>query len=203
MDISALNKPPDLPKPPERVVSLVPSITESLFVLGFGQSVVGITDYCIYPAGQLEKCNRVRGPKNPDIEKIIELLPDVVILNQEENTKQTAEALIKVGIPVWVTIPKTVDQAIDVLRGILALFHTDAPAMQINSLQAAVDWARSAALEQDKIRYFCPIWQGEFEREPWWMTFNRHTYADNLLELFGGENIFSGRERRYPLSADL
>jgi ABC-type Fe3+-hydroxamate transport system substrate-binding protein len=203
-DISALSKPPELDSPPRRVVSLIPSMTESLFDLGFGETVVGITDYCVHPAEKLTSLPRLGGSKNPRVDEIIGLKPDLVFVNQEENAPQVVQDLVDAGLNIWMTFPQTVDQALDILRNLLAIYHTDAAAMQINSLQMAVDWARNASVDQPKLRYFCPIWQDETQAgQPWWMTFNRNTYADDLMATFGCENIFAGRERRYPLDADL
>ena len=98
--------------PPQRIVSLVPSMTESLFNLGFGKFVVGITDYCIHPKAEVERLHRVGGPKNPRMEDILRLHPDLVIVNQEENSQQTVSELNVYGISTWLTFPKTVDEAI-------------------------------------------------------------------------------------------
>ena len=83
---------------PKRVVSLVPSMTESMFSLGFDQALVGITDYCIYPEGALQHLPRLGGPKNPDLSRILNLHPDLVLANQEENTPQTVHGLEAAGI---------------------------------------------------------------------------------------------------------
>lgn len=201
--LQRLLKLPDWEKPPRRVVSLVPSMTESLFELGFGESVVAATDYCSRPFAQLVSMPRVGGPKTPSVPLIINAEPDLVIANQEENSQETIEALLDQGIAVWMVFPKTVEESIDVLRSLLALFHTDKPALKINTLQMAVDYAAAAAEFEPKVRYFCPIWLGEERGLPWFMTFNADTYMSDLLRLFGGENVFSQRRRRNPLAADL
>jgi hypothetical protein len=59
------------------------------------------------------------------------------------------------------------------------------------------------ASEDNRRRYFCPIWQGEVGGQPWWMAFNGDTYSSDLLSILGGENIFAGRNRKYPLTADV
>src|SRR5689334_14238890 len=78
---------------PRRVVSLVPSVTESLFELGVGDRLIAITDYCVYPAQEVARLPRIGGTKNPDVARIIAMQPDLVIVNQEENRKEDAEAL--------------------------------------------------------------------------------------------------------------
>lgn len=202
-DLEQLKILPDLGEAPERIVSLVPSMTESLFTLGFGSSVVGVTEYCTQPAGPLNHVVRIGGTKNLDIEAIKSLDPQIVFANQEENTEGDIDALLEAGIQVWMTFPKNLDDTMDNLRDLLAIYHTDKPAMILNSLQMSLDWALAAAVDAPKVKYFCPIWMDATGDEPWWMTFNEHTYPHSLLTAMGGENIFADRERRYPLGADL
>jgi ABC-type Fe3+-hydroxamate transport system substrate-binding protein len=178
-------------------------MTESLFDLGFGSSIVGITNYCIYPKGKLEQLPRVGGPKSPDVSKLAGLKPQIVFANQEENSPETIKSLLNLDIKVWVSFPQNVDESLDELRNILAIYHTDKPALQIVTLQNAVDYARVASESQPRIKYFCPIWHDSLGETLWWMTFNRFTYAHDVLSLLGGENIFANRQRRYPLKADL
>jgi len=190
--------------PPERVVSLVPSLTESMFDLGLGEVVVGITDYCTQPEEKVAKLPRLGGPKNPRVQAIIELQPELVLANWEENTRASVEALESAGIQVWVTFPKNIRQSLDILWTITGLFQSKLAAVRLETLELTVDWARDAAGERKPVRFFCPIW---FEktgvRKPWWMTFNQETYSHDVLALCGGENVFADRQRRYPLDADL
>jgi ABC-type Fe3+-hydroxamate transport system substrate-binding protein len=194
---------PDWDHPPKRVVSLVPSITESLFALGFGESVVGVTDFCTHPAADLVAQVRVGGPKAPNLEIIAELKPDLVIGSVEETEKDRIEALHQQGIAVWLVFPKSVDDSIQMLRQILALYHTDDRVELITQLQIAVDYARAAAASEPTIPYFCPIWFDQHQKLDWWMTFNQNTYVSDVLALFGGQNVFADRVRLYPLEADL
>src|SRR5688572_16861387 len=106
---------------PQRIVSLVPSVTESLFDLSLGSRVVGRTDYCVYPVGQVERIPTVGGTKNPDIDKIIALKPDLVMANREENRKEDVKALQAAGIPVWVTFPQTIPESFNLLWNIMYL----------------------------------------------------------------------------------
>lgn len=196
-------QPPEFSQPPQRIVSLVPSITESLFTLGLGDRVVGATDFCVHPADKLSAIPRVGGTKNASLESVLALQPDLVLVNQEENSPDLVKKLQAAGIPVWLTFPKTVEDAVAVLYGLAGLFRDQRAVLGVKSLATAVDYARAAS-ERNRIRYFCPIW---FDRlpdgTPWWMTFNKSTYSSDLLSVLGGENVFSGRERRYPLDADL
>jgi iron complex transport system substrate-binding protein len=190
--------------PPKRVVSLVPSLTESMFDLGLGSSVVGITDYCIHPAEDVVNLPHLGGPKAPRIDDILSLKPDLVLANWEENTSQAIEALETAGISVWTSFPRTVRESLDVLWILVGLFHNQVSAARLETLELTLDWATSSMIERRPLLCFCPIWyEKSSEGSPWWMTFNRHTYCHDLLHLLGCQNIFAERERCYPIEADL
>jgi ABC-type hemin transport system substrate-binding protein len=203
MDDFTVPPPLNFDRAPQRVVSLVPSLTESLFDLGAGDAVVGITDYCIHPAGRLAGLPRLGGTKNPRVTDIIALQPDLVLANWEENTRPVVDALQAAGVPVWVTLPLTVRETVEMLYTLAALFRSPAAEMRVKTLELTLDWAVSAASEQ-RPRFFCPIWfETSPQGQPWWMTFNRRTYCHDVLEVCGGDNVFAARARRYPLAADL
>jgi ABC-type Fe3+-hydroxamate transport system substrate-binding protein len=192
-----LNLP--ITEPPQRVVSLVPSVTESLFDLNLGGRVIAVTDYCIHPADQVARLLRVGGTKNPDVERIISLGPDLVIANQEENRREDVEALEAAGIPVWVTYPRTVADVFTLLWDIMNLFEETTMVSRIRLIEYTYDWVQgiSKAREDHPCRVFVPIW-----RDPL-MTLNADTYIHDLLRVCGGSNVFETRMRRFPLGADL
>ncbi|RPI86776.1 MAG: hypothetical protein EHM41_07335 [Chloroflexi bacterium] len=199
-----MNVIPKFSHPPERVVSLVPSLTESMFDLGLGSTLVGITDYCVYPSPDVDSLPRLGGPKNPRVEDIVSLKPQLVLANQEENTPAVVEALQDAGIDVWVSFPKTAREAVETLWELVEIFRNLQAGFRIHTLEYSLEWAERALETINPMRTFCPIWQdiaGDGTR--WWMVFNRSTYAHDVLRLAGGLNIFAGRERRYPLDADL
>jgi ABC-type Fe3+-hydroxamate transport system substrate-binding protein len=189
------NKPVDYV--PQRVVSLVPSVTESLFDLNIGGRVVGVTDYCTRPAEAVKNLPHVGGTKNPDIEKIIALHPDLVIMNQEENRKTDGDALVAAGIPIWLTHPNTVKDALNLLWTIMDLFEEPTMVPRVRLMDVAYEWTLGVVANLPPKRAFVPIW-----RDPW-MTFNKDTYIHDLLKTCGVENVFAERERRFPLEADL
>jgi len=180
--------------PPRRVVSLVPSITESLFDLGFGSSVVGITDFCVHPANALQGLPHVGGPKTPRVADILALKPELVAANMEENPLTAVEELEAEGVKVWVTFPQTIRQSLDVLWLLVGLYQSRPAAARLETLELTVEWAESALEDRKPWRYFCPIWQDESG----WMTFNRETYVNDVLRLMGGENVFAGRTFHTP-----
>lgn len=182
-------------EPPQRVVSLVPSVTESLFDLGVGDRLVAITDYCVHPASKVATLPRIGGTKNPDIERIIALRPDLVIVNVEENRKEDADALEAAGIPVWVTFPKTVREAFNLLWNIMHVFDEPNMVEGVRAMEWTADWLER--MDNPPCRVFVPIWYDPL------MTFNADTFAHDLLRVCGAENVFAERERQFPLKADL
>ncbi len=185
--------------PPSTVISLVPSMTESLFDLNLGERLIAITDYCIYPSEGVMGLPRIGGTKNPDIERIIALKPELVIANQEENRRQDIEALQAADIPVWVTFPKTVQDVLNLLWSIMYLFDETSMVPRVRLIEQQYDWIMgvSSANEDHVPKVFVPIWLDPL------MTFNSDTYMHDLLTVCGGKNVFADRERRFPLAADL
>lgn len=187
-------------RPPRRVVSLVPSVTESLFDLNLGDRLIAITDYCVYPAAATARLPKIGGTKNPDIERIIQLRPDLVIANQEENREEDVLDLQSAGIPVWVTFPRTVADAFNLLWNIMHVFDETSMVPRIRLMEQTMDWIwriSEKRLEDNPCRVFAPIWLDPL------MTFNGDTYASDLLRICGAFNVFTDRDRQYPLKADL
>ena len=189
---------------PKRVVSLVPSWTNSLFDLGVGNSLVAITDFCPASENDAARLVRVGGPKTLSIEDITSLKPDLIIANREENSREAVESLAEAGFPIWLTFPKTVRAMLDDLMTAASLFRSDVALEKVQSLEQSVEWAEIASLNQKPIRTFSPIWQDQVETgERWWMTFNGSTYSNDVLRICGGLNVFADRNRRFPLLAEL
>ncbi|MEP7294005.1 MAG: helical backbone metal receptor [Chloroflexota bacterium] len=182
--------------PPLTVVSLVPSVTETLFELGVGDRLIAITDYCVYPEVEVARLPKIGGTKNPDVARIIALQPELVIMNQEENRREDAEALRAAGIPVWVTFPRTVRDAFNLLWSIMDVFDEPKMVERVRAMEWMCDWLERIEHEPP-CKVFAPVWYDPL------MTFNADTYAHDLLHLCGGENVFAERERQFPLKADL
>ncbi len=180
-----LGHPLPLTSPPQRIVSLVPSLTESLAVTVPGR-LAGATDWCTHPAGL--DVPRVRGTKNPDRAAIAALHPDLVLANREENRRHDVEHLRAAGIPVWVTEVETVDAALRSLRRLFTDVLSVPEPEWIRS--AASQWSRPPALPA--LRTVVPIW-----RDPW-MVVGARTFAGDILTRLGLAHIFAGSPDRYP-----
>ncbi|PWH16199.1 MAG: hypothetical protein DDG59_09990 [Anaerolineae bacterium] len=175
---------------PQKIVSLVPSITESIIELGFGDALLGITSYCPEPMGE-RRIERVGGPATIDIERIVRLAPDLIIAGLEENSPLDLFQLVKRGIPVWIVFPTTVDETIWFLYQLSEGFRSKQAFLKVRSIEQLLEYVRSSWQEYSPdIRYFCPIWYEVNQGQDVWMVFDDRTYAANLLSLFGAKNCF-------------
>ena len=195
---------PELPRVPERIVSLVPSLTETVCDFGRRAALVGRTDYCVFPA-DVAGVPSVGGTKNPDLDSILALKPDLVLANHEENRPSDLEALAGAGVPVAVSCPLTVDEALAMLWRLATLLGAPTMAQRVDQIERACEWQRRAAESGPRHTVFCPIWREPSGAGPaeWFMTANRRTFLNDMLALMGLDNVFADRERRYPLAADL
>lgn len=179
--------------PARRIVSLIPSITEILFAIGAGDRVVGCTIYCTEPPEGVATKTRVGGEKNPRLDVIRALAPDLVIANVEENVREHVDTLRAWGIPVHVTYPRTVADGIRLVGELGELLEVGERARGIEAeLRARYEQVRAATARRRPRRVFCPIW-----RRPY-MTINRDTYVHDVLAVAGGANVFGDEPRRYP-----
>lgn len=178
---------------PRRIVSLVPSLTETLFALGAGAAVVAVTRFCVEPADAVASLPKVGGTKNPDLAAIVALAPDLVVMNAEENRREDFETLVARGLACFVTEPKTVVDGIRTIARLGEAVGCAAAAHALTSEQTTrVESVRAVVAGRRPVRYFCPIW-----RKPW-MSFNSDTYAHDMLRLAGGSNVCGAMGERYP-----
>jgi len=191
----------ELRSPPRRIVSLVPSDTYSLVRLGAADRIVGRTRYCVEPAEALASVPEVGGTKDADIEKIADLKPDLIVANQEENSRPDIQKLDALGFRVLVSFPQTVAAGLaHTARLARALGLADGAEPARSTIAAAYHAHREALAargEARPVRVFCPIWMDPL------MTIHASTFISDVLELVGAENVFAQRERRYPLAADV
>lgn len=186
-------------QPPKRIVSLVPSDTYTLLRLGAGERLVGRTRYCVEPAAEVANIPEVGGTKDPDLLGILELAPDLVIMNEEENTRPFYERLQKEGVAVLSSIQKTMTDGLAQV-GRLGRLLGDLSAEAKDRVRAAYAAAREANLLRERpplLRVFAPIWMSPL------MTIHEDTFLSDVLRCAGADNVFSDRERRFPLEADL
>lgn len=177
--------------PPERIISLVPSQTELLYDLGLKDRIVGVTKFCIYPQHKPILASKIGGTKKLNLREIYLLKPDLIIGNKEENDRQQIEEL-KQYFPVWMSDIYTMDDAINMIKGIGEITATEKEAEIISAKISSEFKGIKSASERIKALYL--IW-----KKPW-MAAGKSTFIDNMLSQCGFENILA--EERYPVLSD-
>jgi ABC-type Fe3+-hydroxamate transport system substrate-binding protein len=177
-------------RPPSRIVSLVPSDTLNVFALG--RSVVGRTRYCDAPA----EAPIIGGTKDVDVEAVAALQPDLILANQEENSRAHLEQLAQRGLPVLIAFPRTVGEGLAHLARLARVLGAEPRDLLSKGLAAQVE-AEAALGAVKPLRVFVPIWMDPL------MTVNGQTFMSDALRLSGAANVFADRQRRFPLAADL
>lgn len=185
------NEHPPIDSPP-RIVSLVPSITELLFAIQLGSSVVGRTTYCIRPHPKVQRVPSVGGTKRVDFERAIGLKPTHVIVNVDENTRETADRFAAEGIPVIVTHPITAADNLRLYEMFGSIFGRSEEAEALAGAFRAA-WDRLQHVPKGTRRVLYLIW-----RDPW-MTVARDTYIANMLGLIDWTTIPVDASARYPI----
>jgi len=179
-------------------VSLVPSDTDTLFALGLGERIVGRTRYCVEPEGRVESIEVVGGTKDIDADAVAALAPDLVIANQEENSRSPLEAIAKRGIPLYISFPQRVADGIAHVATLARAFEVDREPAVVELMKKGYQVLQPLTGQRtQKPSVFVPIWMDPL------MTFADHTFASDMLEMIGAVNAFADRERKYPLGADL
>jgi ABC-type Fe3+-hydroxamate transport system substrate-binding protein len=178
-------------RPVRRVVSLVPSITEALASVR-REAVVGATDWCTHPAdldATLEA--RVRGTKNPNLDTIRALRPDVVIANHEENRELDVRRLRETGVEVHVTRIETVPEAVETYEHLFdVVLGWERPAWLAEAREL---WC--GPLPDVRATVTIPVW-----RDPW-MVVGGRTFTGDLARRLGWANAFDDSADRYPTVA--
>ncbi|MBX2841037.1 MAG: ABC transporter substrate-binding protein [Flammeovirgaceae bacterium] len=182
-----LNREVVLENYPKRIISLVPSTTETLFDLGLEDEVVGITKFCKYPKDKLKACLKVGGTKTFHFDRVEKLQPDLIIANKEENRKEDIEVLEK-QYPVWISDICNISDSLEMIRKVGKMTNRLETAEKIiGDINNGFDQI-TQKLQPKKVLYF--IWRNPF------MVAGKGTFIDSILAKIGFENI--APEGRYP-----
>jgi ABC-type Fe3+-hydroxamate transport system substrate-binding protein len=175
---------------PERIVSLVPSLTEALFAFGVGARVVGRTRYCTQPPRAVGKVPKVGGTKKVSVPRVLDLQPDLVVAVREENTRESIEELRDAGVPVLVGTPEDVAGAIELLRELADRVGAPRKEAVLGPIERVYRKLRDGRRKESR-RVFVPIWKKPY------MSAGSDTYVHDVLKTCGGGNVF-GASARYP-----
>jgi ABC-type Fe3+-hydroxamate transport system substrate-binding protein len=174
---------------PQRIISVVPSQTELLYDLGLDEEVVGITKFCIHPDDWFETKTRVGGTKNLNIKSIIDLKPDLVIANKEENTQSELEELAQ-HVPVWISDIRNLDDALSMILQLGEILGREEEATKITS-KINHNFEILEPIQNPKKAVYL-IW-----REPY-MAVNSDTFIHDMLRRCGLINLSADSADRYP-----
>ena len=172
---------PPIVHPLRRIVSCVPSLTETIFDLGVGDAVVGCTWFCVHPREEVAKLTKIGGTKNLKLDKLNQLQPDVIIAAKEENEREQIEELASL-YPVLLYNVQKVEENERLLLDLAGALSTQVPITFLRPLP-----------EVSPILSSCIylIWKQPF------MTVGGDTFISEVLELNGFTNMYKG-EKRYP-----
>lgn len=178
-----------IPFPPQRIISLVPSLTELLFDFGLNTEVVGITKFCVHPEEWFRTKTRIGGTKQLDLPLIESLKPDLVIASKEENVKEQVEA-VQLFCPVYCSDISNLQQSYEVVEQLG--FLTDRMGKATNLINLIQKSFKKLAPVGKPIRAAYLIWQQPY------MTVGGDTFIHHMMQLAGFENVFA-TEQRYPV----
>ena len=171
-----------------KIISLVPSITETLFDFGLTDTeIIGRTKFCIHPKGLVKNVETIGGTKNLNLEKIKNLNPDLIIANKEKNEKLQVEELMK-DFKVWVTAIETLEDNSRFLAELGTLLNKENTAKNFN--QKISDIIKGIKIQESKKVCYL-IWKNPY------MTIGSDTFIHEILDKLGFENVFKN-EKRYP-----
>lgn len=177
--------------PPRRVVSLAPNLTETLLDLDLGDRLIAVTDVCAAPAKGVKSWTRIGGVRQPNIEHIIALQPDLVLANTDDNRQADLDALRAAGLPVWGIGPRSVFDVLNLLWDLMHVFDHAVMVPRVREIERAAEYTQAAAAAAP-VRVLALL-----TCEPW-TTFNRDAYAHDVLRVCGGENVFGDHPARLP-----
>lgn len=182
----------NVPDHPQRIVSIAPSVTETIYALGLGGRLVGDTDYCDYPS-QAKLLPHVGGVLNPNLERIVALKPDLVVGTDEANRRETADQLERVGIPLYGVTAHTLDGAVHSVEDLGHALDWDQPTQKlVASLRARVAAVDKQVQGQPRPKVLFVVWYRPL------ITAGNSTFISNVIRRAGGASVSDDMTTEWP-----
>ena len=173
----------EIPQEVDRVVSLAPNLTEIVFALGDGNHLAGDTDFCDYPPEAVQKPH-VGGPVNPSLEQVAALMPDLILATKSINRRETVNALDRIGLPVYVTDPHTVEEMIVSVEHLgSALGAEKSAATLVEDLRGRLSDLNRRLARATPRRVLFIVWTDPL------ISVGRDTFIADALRLAGGRSV--------------
>ena len=180
-----------IPNIPSRIISLVPSQTELLVDLGLRESIVGITKFCVHPSDLRDKTTIVGGTKNIHLQKVIDLKPDFIFCNKEENSWEMVEELQTIA-PVWVSDMYNIEDCKEMILRIGEIFQSKSAIKIVEEIIAAQEDFKEFISKKNLKSVLYLIWKNPY------MAAGRNTFINKLLQLNNFSNAIEDEDSRYP-----
>ncbi|MTI68142.1 MAG: cobalamin-binding protein [Firmicutes bacterium] len=178
-------------KEPMKIISLAPSHTEILYSLGVGSKVIGNTTYCDYPK-EAKKVTKIGDAQNVNLEKIIELSPDLVI-QYGEGKKEVNKGIKAAGIKLLSYEPESIDEVLNVIKELGDVTNSRRKAKILTvELGAKKDYIIGKVKDEKQVKVFYEIWHEPLRAA------GPGSFVDELITLAGGENIAKDAKGKYP-----
>jgi iron complex transport system substrate-binding protein len=176
-----------------RIISLCPSLTETVFALARGEHLVGITKFCTHPADGVRAVEKVGGTKDPNIKRILELRPTIVLMNEEENRLEDANELRKNGILVLSSLPRSTYEVARMVQSLGGVLDSMEPAEKLAlEIESRTQRVVQSSAGKEVVGWVYLIWKKPV------MAVNRNTFISELLTQAGSQNLVANKSSRYP-----
>jgi len=184
----------DIPNDPQRIISLVPSITELLFDLNLEEHLNGRTRFCIHPKEKVSKVPVIGGVMGLNHHEIEKIQPDLVLASKEENAKGEIQDLSR-EFPVWVSDVHNLKDALSMIQAIGSICNRNEKALAMTK-QIEEAFSTLDHIPENVVRAVYLIWQNPL------YSVNRDTFAHDMLKKCGVENVFASKEEPYPIISE-
>ncbi|MCU1298417.1 MAG: hypothetical protein JWO91_2695 [Acidobacteriaceae bacterium] len=181
-----------VPDHPHRLVCLIPNVTDTVYALGAGSDVVGVSDYTKYPAEARQKPS-VGLPLSPSLETILSLHPDLVLGSGDLNLVQSVEQLERYGIPIFMVKPRGIEGIYSSIVSLgKALDRESAASQLVGHLRAREQAVRQRVRDKPEVRIFMPVWYDPI------ITIGKNAFITELISIAGGKSVTDDISQDWP-----